>query len=134
MYDTDWLNLKGLFWNGNGLPYNPKLKDRAKFLRHAQTKEEKRLWYGFLSTCGYKFLRQKVIGHYIVDFYCANRHLVIELDGQHHYTDDGRRYDAIRSDFFAQMGISVLRFENRDIVERFSVVCHEIEHFLSSGE
>jgi len=127
------LSLDGLVSNGKGLPYNPNLKVRANELRRSQTNAEKRLWYDFLSGCGHKFLRQKVIGHYIVDFYCAKRRLVIEVDGRHHYTRDGLTYDAIRSDFLAHLGVSVLRFENRDVVENFSVVCDAISQFLKSG-
>ena len=69
-----------------------------------------------------------------MDFYCAKRRVVIEVDGQPHYTDEGQMHDSIRSDFLAQMGISVLRFENREIMENFSVVCHEIQRFLFSGD
>ena len=69
----------------------------AKILRKDMTKEEKRLWYDFLRTYPIRFLRQKVLGKYIVDFYCAKAKLVIELDGSGHYTEEGKQYDKERT-------------------------------------
>ena len=73
--------------------YNKKLIPTAKTLRKTMTKEERHLWYDFLKDYPLKFVRQKVLGRYIADFYCAKVKLVIELDGSHHYTDDGVEYD-----------------------------------------
>jgi very-short-patch-repair endonuclease len=79
------------------LPYNPKLKDRARELRKNMTKTEKKLWYNFLSKHSLRFLRQRPIDQYIVDFYCPKKKLIIEIDGSTHFTKDGVEYDAERS-------------------------------------
>ena len=65
--------------------HNEQLTPFAKQLRRDMTKEERRLWYDFLRTYPAHVYRQRVIGHYIVDFYCAEAKLVIELDGSQHY-------------------------------------------------
>ncbi len=62
--------------------HNPDLTDSAKILRKGMTKEERRLWYDFLRSYPVRFLRQKIIDNYIVDFYCASAKLIIELDGR----------------------------------------------------
>ena len=67
--------------------HNKKLLPFAKELRKHMTKEEKHLWYDFLRTYPLRFMRQKTIGRYIVDFYCAEAKIVIELDGSQHYDD-----------------------------------------------
>ena len=64
--------------------HNPKLTPNARELRKNMTKEEKQLWYNYLRKCKVRFLRQKVIDNYIVDFYCSKLNLVIELDGSQH--------------------------------------------------
>ena len=71
---------------------NPNLTEYSKKLRREMTKEERHLWYDFLKPLPFTFHRQKVIGSYIVDFYCAKAKLVIELDGSQHYEDAGRGY------------------------------------------
>ena len=90
------------------------------------TKEERHLWYDFLRTYPIRFLRQKVIDNYIVDFYCHKARLVIEIDGFQHYTNEGKLHDAARTQILEQYGISVLRFANSDIEQRFEGVCHLI--------
>ena len=82
--------------------FNFKLLANAKNLRRNMTKEERRLWYNFLSNYSEKFVRQKIIGNYIVDFYCAKAKLVIELDGSQHYEDANMEYDEVRSKYFAE--------------------------------
>lgn len=57
------------------------------------TRQEKHLWYDFLRSYPIKFYRQRPIGNYIVDFYCSEAHLVIELDGNQHYDPDAEKYD-----------------------------------------
>ena len=73
--------------------YNKNLMPLSKALRKNMTKEEKHLWYDFLRGYHTKFLRQKVLGQYIVDFYCAKAKLVLELDGSEHYTQEGKIKD-----------------------------------------
>ena len=65
--------------------HNPKLTKNSKILRKNMTKEERHLWYDFLRDYPVRFLRQKVIDNYIVDFYCSKARLIIELDGSQHY-------------------------------------------------
>ena len=79
--------------------HNPKLTNVARMLRKNMTKEEKHLWYDFLRTYPVRFSRQKVLGKYIADFYCAEAKLVIELDGSGHYTEEGKQYDEERTAF-----------------------------------
>ena len=69
--------------------HNPKLSANARVLRKDMTPEERHLWYDFLRLYPVRFLRQKVIDAYIVDFYCSRARLVIELDGSQHYEEKG---------------------------------------------
>ena len=64
----------------------PRLTPRARELRKNMTPEERHLWYDFLRTYPVRFLRQKVVGEYILDFYCASVKLAVEVDGTQHYT------------------------------------------------
>ena len=73
---------------------NAKLTKHSQRLRKEMTAEEKQLWYQFLKKTPFTFHRQKVIGAYIVDFYCAKAMLVIELDGTQHYETDGQKDSA----------------------------------------
>ena len=105
---------------------NPNLTEYSKKLRREMTKEERHLWYDFLKPLPFTFHRQKVIGSYIVDFYCAKAKLVIELDGSQHYEDAGRGYDQNRDAYLQSLVLAVLRFSNLDIAKNFSGVCTEI--------
>ena len=67
--------------------HNPALTQNARLLRKNMTKEERRLWYDFLKGYSVRFLRQKVIDNYIVDFYCHQARIIIELDGSQHYDE-----------------------------------------------
>ena len=95
------------------------------------TKEEKHLWYDYLKPyrqkLGVAFNRQRVIGGYIVDFYCPKAKLVLELDGSQHYEEDALLYDEKRTAYLNQHGIIVLRYSNRDIHTRFKEVCDDID-------
>lgn len=105
---------------------NSKLTSISKVLRHNMTREEKRLWYDFLKKLPVTFHRQKVIGKYVVDFYCASKKLVIELDGFQHYEEDGVLKDAKRDAYLKGLGIHVLRYTNIDINKRFDEICVDI--------
>ena len=109
------------------LPRNADLLSFAKELRKNMTFEEKTLWYKFLSSYPIRFYRQKIIGNYIADFYCDKAKLVIEIDGAQHYTPEGRAYDEARTEFLEQYGLSVVRFSNSDIDDKFEGVCYIIE-------
>jgi very-short-patch-repair endonuclease len=75
------------------LPYDPTLVPTAKELRKNMTPAESKLWYGYLRTFKFKVFRQRPIDHFIVDFYCPSLKLVIEVDGEYHFTEDGKAYD-----------------------------------------
>ncbi len=109
------------------LPQNQSLLPLARNLRKNMTKEERLLWYGYLRTCPVKFYRQRVLGNYIVDFYCAKAKLAIELDGSQHYDPDVYLYDQNRSSCLRSLGIDVLRFSNTDVLSNFEGVCEAIQ-------
>ena len=99
----------------------------AKELRHNMTKEERHLWYDFLRTYPVRFLRQKVIDNYIVDFYCHEARLIIELDGSQHYTDGGLHHDMFRTYQMENRNLTVLRIPNSEIAKNFPAVCEHID-------
>ena len=107
--------------------HNKELVSYAKELRKNMTREEKHLWYDFLSTYSVRFMRQRVLGKYIADFYCAKAKLVVELDGSQHYTEEAKEYDAQRALYLEQYGIKVLRFLNKDVNDNFDGVCNYID-------
>ena len=106
--------------------HNPKLRTNAQHLRKEMTKEERHLWYDFLKLQPFNTHRQKVFGHYIVDFYIASAKIVIELDGSQHYAKENRRQDQERDAFLQSIGIKVLRYSNADVNQRFRNVCEDI--------
>ena len=108
------------------IPYRRDLKRPSQSLRRDPSPAERKLWYEFLSGLPVKFTRQKPLGHYIADFYCANARLVIEVDGDSHFSEDGVRYDAIRTLHLESEGIRVLRFNNIEVMEEFEGVCQKI--------
>ena len=112
------------------LPYNHKLIPRAKELRTNATRQENHLWYDFLNKYPVRFQRQKTIGCYIADFYCARVKLVIELDGSQHYTEEGMAHDAGRTATLETFGITVIRFSNAQIDKEFHAVCAEIDRIV----
>ena len=105
---------------------NKKLTANAQKLRREMTKEERHLWYDFLKNLPITVNRQKVIGPYIVDFYCAKSKTVIELDGSQHYEDRGQKSDAERDEYLNSLGITVLRYSNLDVNRNFEGVCRHI--------
>ncbi len=111
---------------------NPRLTSNAKELRKNMTKEERHLWYDFLKEFPFAFHRQKTVGNYIVDFYCASAKLVIELDGSQHYDEKGIEADAKRDESLRSIGLTVKRYSNADINNRFGSVCEDIYHFVQS--
>lgn len=112
------------------LPRNEKLVVRSQSLRKEGTKEERHLWYDYLRTYPVHFYRQKVIKSFIVDFYCPKEKLVIELDGAQHYDEEGLEYDKARTLVLRKLGITVMRFSNRDIKRNFVGVCKAIDNFI----
>ena len=116
------------------LTKNETLTKYAKQLRREMTKEERHLWYDFLKTLPETFNRQKVFGNYILDFYCAQKKLVIELDGSQHYETDGKSSDKVRDTYLAHHGLTILRYSNLDINKNFAVVCADILNHLHPDE
>ncbi|WP_395092607.1 HsdR family type I site-specific deoxyribonuclease [Vaginella massiliensis] len=104
------------------LPYNPALKERAKELRQAGNLSEVLFWNQVKNKQfkGLDFDRQKIIGNYIVDFYCSNCQVVIEIDGSSH--DDKVEYDANRDQFLEDLGLSVIHIPVNDIMFKLGEV------------
>lgn len=114
--------------------HNPSLTANARALRKNMTKEERHLWYDFLRDYPVRFLRQKVIDNYIVDFYCHEARLIIELDGSQHYEQDAIEKDERRTKDLKDRGLTVLRIPNNAITENFSGVCEHIERLIRSAD
>ena len=113
---------------------NPSLTGNAQRLRREMTDEEKHLWYDFLKQLPININRQKVIGNYIVDFYCAEAKVVIELDGEQHYSKEGREKDEKRDKNLQSLGLTVLRYTNRQVNLKFRDVCDDIFYHLFNKE
>ncbi|HMN18118.1 MAG: DUF559 domain-containing protein [Ignavibacteriota bacterium] len=116
------------------IPYNPKLKEYARKLRNNSTFTEIQLW-NYLKKKqlrGYDFDRQKPIDNYIVDFYCKDLMLAIEVDGESHYgnTDKDKKKDKRLN----ELGIAVLRFDDLDIVYKLDKVIEKIEKWIDENE
>jgi len=92
--------------------------NKRKDNRKNPTEPEKRFWSwvrGKQLAC--KFRRQHGIDQYIVDFYCAEHALIVELDGESHYTVEGLKADKVRTDFLESKGFGVLRFSNLEVMQ-----------------
>ena len=111
--------------------YNKALTPLARELRKNMTTQERDLWYQYLRHHPLKFTRQKVLGKYIADFYCASAKLVIELDGSQHYEDKGQEADRERTQFLRQYGIRVLRVLNNAVSQNLRGVCDYIDAVLN---
>ena len=107
--------------------------EHARQLRRDMTPQERRLWFTFLRTYPVKIYKQRPIGPFIADFYCAQAGLVIELDGSQHYEDDGKQQDALRTAWLERQGLRVVRYSNADVNERFGAVCQEIDWLIRAG-
>ena len=114
------------------MPYkhNKNLVPFARMLRREMTKEERHLWYDFLRDYPIRFTRQKVLGSYIADFYCAKAKLVIELDGSQHYTEDHLLKDELRTRFLEGYGLTVIRILNLELNRDFESVCRYIDDWV----
>ena len=108
--------------------HNASLTNNARLLRKNMTKEEKHLWYDFLSKYPIRFLRQKVVDNYIVDFYCHSARLIIELDGSQHYEEEGLRKDIIRTERIEKRKLTIIRIPNNEVNRNFDGVCRYIDN------
>ena len=109
------------------LPRNKEFRPLAAKLRAEMTKEERKLWYDCLSSYPIRFYRQRIIGSYIVDFFCYQAKLVVELDGSQHYENQGRQRDSQRTMYLESLGLKVIRFSNLDVLRNFEGVCTAID-------
>ncbi len=108
------------------IPYNKSLVANAQNLRKNMTPEEKHLWYDFLKRLPLTVKRQHIIGNYIVDFYIANKKLVVEVDGDQHLESEHRKADEARDSELGKWGITVLRYSNHHIRKYFDFVARDI--------
>ena len=107
--------------------HNTELTSNARNLRKNMTKEERHLWYDFLKWYHIRFLRQKVIDNYIVDFYSHSARLIIELDGSQHYEEKGLLKDKIRTERIEERKLTVVRIHNNEVNRNFEGVCQYID-------
>ena len=114
------------------LPYNPKLLVRAKYMRKHPTPAEEKLWQEYLIKFEFRVLRQRAIDNFIVDFYCAALKLAIEVDGDSHFTEQGKVYDEERTKILQGYGLRVIRFTNDDVMNDFDAVCKQIHEFIEN--
>jgi len=116
------------------IPYNPKLKQLARILRKNSTLSEILLWRQLKGhkMDGYDFHRQKPIGNYIVDFYCHELNLAIEIDGISH--EDRYEQDHKRQKELEKLGVQFLRFDDLDIKHNLECVLHSIHNWINEFE
>ena len=115
------------------IKHNKDLTTLSQKLRKNLTREEKQLWYQFLKEYPVQFKRQVTCGDYILDFYCPKVKLAIELDGTYHFTPQVSENDKIRNEYLNSLGITVLRFSNREIRQDFHVVCKQIDYVVNKA-
>ena len=111
--------------------HNAELTGNAKMLRKNMTKEERHLWYDFLREYPVRFLRQKVIDNYIVDFYCHDARLIVELDGSQHYDPAKQEKDRLRTQDLEDRGFKVIRIPNNEVTRNFVGVCEYIHNYVT---
>jgi very-short-patch-repair endonuclease len=116
--------------------YNPKLKSTARKLRSNMTDSERLLWSRVRrkQLKGFQFYRQKVIGNFIVDFYCPSAKIIIEVDGSQHYEKEALRKDRVRDERLSKLGFEVLRFSSSDVMRNLDGILLEILDRLPSAK
>ena len=118
------------------IPYNPKLKEFARQLRNNSTKSEIKLWQYLKAKQlrGYSFHRQKPLLNFIADFYCYELKLVIELDGYTHQFEDVFDKDLKKQQKLQEIGLTVLRFSDNDVLNNIESVIMAIEEYMLNFE
>ena len=108
--------------------YQTPLRRKARALRAAPTNAEQRLWHRLnrRQLMGVQFYRQRPLGSYIVDFYSPILRLVIEVDGSQHLAPEGQQYDHHRNDWLRQQGLTVIRFDNLQVLQHTDAVVEAI--------
>ena len=114
------------------LIYNLELKPFSRELRKNMTDTERLLWskIRMKQLEGYRFQRQRIIGEYIVDFYCPKARLVIEVDGGPHYSDEMVKKDKIRDEYLKNHGLKVLRYNDAEVLKNINGVIEDILSYL----
>ncbi|MBW7954785.1 endonuclease domain-containing protein [Candidatus Gracilibacteria bacterium] len=115
------------------ISYDTRLKTRARELRKNQTPAENYIWQKILRNkqfFGYKFTRQKMLGFFIADFYCSELKLVIEIDGDTHFSDEAIVYDEERTLELNKLGLQVIRYTNKEILENIEGVYENLKNKL----
>jgi very-short-patch-repair endonuclease len=115
------------------LPYNAVLKQAAQKLRREMTDAERRLWARLRGRqiLGTQFYRQKPVGKYIVDFYCPVARLVVEVDGAQHCGAREADKDQMRTAFLETLGLTVIRFDNRQVLTQLEDVVAEVYRVIA---
>ena len=118
------------------IPYNPKLKELAKQLRQNMTFSEVKLWNELKNgqLMGYDFDRQRPIGNYIVDFFCKDLQLTIEVDGITHLDEKVIEKDKVRQEDLEELGVSFLRFDALLVVNKVEAAVREIRDWIIEYE
>ena len=116
------------------LNYNKTLKSLARELRKNMTDAERLLWSKVRrkQVREYQFYRQRIIGNYIVNFYCPKARLIIGIDGGQHYSGEGVELDKLRDRHLANLGLRVLRLSNMDVLQNIDGVLEYIYDYLKS--
>jgi len=112
--------------------YSAKNKANSQKLRKNATPQENKLWYQFLRQYRPHFHRQFRIGDYILDFYCHQAKLAIELDGGQHVNEADKAYDANRTKYLNKLGIKVMRIPNNKVDRQFNQVCEFIDNYVKA--
>ena len=107
----------------------PEIIDRARKMRKEPTEEENKLWHILLKHIKPRFVRQRTIGYYIVDFYCPKLKLKIEIDGEQHFWEENEEYEKRREKFLNDSGYTLLHFYNSDINKHI----RETEHTITNA-
>ncbi|MDZ7754975.1 endonuclease domain-containing protein [Rhodohalobacter sp.] len=114
------------------IPYNPKLKERARELRNNSTQSERILWKYLKGNqmLGYDFHRQKPVNNFIIDFFCQELYLGIELDGYSHLFEEKSIYDIKREKKLKSLGVEIIRFWDEEVFNDIDNVLRVIEHVV----
>lgn len=112
-----------------GLIHNNEiLKERRRELRKNQTPSEQKLWFQLRGKMlGVRFKRQHSLGGYIADFYCSEKRLIVELDGEIHNNHEAKEYDEVRDKYFKELGYKTIRFQNKEVEENIEKVLEKIQ-------
>ena len=106
---------------------HPVILAHAREMRHTQTTAEATLWQALRNRqTGFKFRRQHPIYRFIIDFYCAQAKLLIEVDGESHLESEQAEYDKARTEYLEEFGYKVIRFTNDDVRHNIDAVVGEI--------